>query len=173
MEDRKILRLSDAFEKPEEHPDLELKVIMINVNYGRNTELMEMCKDLRDYSIYVQKVRTYAKVMDIKDAVEKAVKECIENGILEEILMKFKAEVEMISITEYDKQLHEQTLREDGFEDGREIGREEGLKEGRFKELCNLVEDGIITIEQAAERMGMKPDEFLKKKDSGRNVNEV
>lgn len=25
---------------------------------------------------------------------EKAVKECIENGILEEILMKFKAEVE-------------------------------------------------------------------------------
>ena len=87
----------------------------------------------------------------------------------------------MISITEYDKQLHEQTLREDGFEDGREIGREEGreigreegLKEGRFKELCNLVEDGIITIEQAAERMGMKPDEFLKKKDSGRNINEV
>ena len=181
MEDRKILRLSDAFEKPEEHPDLELKVIMINVNYGRNTELMEMCKDLRDYSIYVQKVRTYAKMMDIKDAVEKAVKECIENGILVEILMKFKAEVEMISITEYDKQLHEQTLREDGFEDGREIGREEGreigreegLKEGRFKELCNLVEDGIITIEQAAERMGMKPDEFLKKKDSGRNINEV
>lgn len=75
----------------------------------------------------------------------------------------------MISITEYDKQLHEQTLREDGFEDGREIGREEG----RFKELCNLVEDGIITIEQAAERMGMKPDEFLKKKDSRRNINGI
>ena len=152
MEDRKILKLSDAFEKPEEHPDLELKVTMINVNYGRNTELMDVCKDLRDYSIYVQKVRTYAKTMDIRDAVEKAVKECIENNILTEILTKFRAEVEMISITEYDKKLHEQTLREDGFVDGREIGREEG----RFKELLKLIQKKIMkekTYETIAEEL--------------------
>ncbi|MBQ4521635.1 MAG: hypothetical protein IJA10_01625 [Lachnospiraceae bacterium] len=160
MEDRTILRLSDAFEKPEEHPDLELKVTMINVNYGRNTELMEVCKDLRDYSMYVQKVRTYAKTMDIRDAVEKAVKECIENGILEEILTKFRAEVEMISITEYDKKLHEQTLREDGFEDGfedgREIGREEGREEGELKNLLRLIQKKMMkekTYETIAEEL--------------------
>ncbi|MBQ3512369.1 MAG: hypothetical protein IJA32_01030 [Lachnospiraceae bacterium] len=54
--------------------------------------------------------------------------------------MKFRAEVEMISITEYDKQLHEQTLREDGFEDGREIGREEGREQGELKNLSKQVQ---------------------------------
>ena len=166
MEDRKILKLSDAFERQEEQPQLELIVTMINVNYGRNKELMEACKDLGDYAIYVQKVRTYAKTMDIRDAVKKAVTECIENGILAEILTKFRAEVEMISITEYDKQLHEQTLMEDGFEAGRQEGHQEGIEDGRFIELCSLVDDGIITLEQASERLGMNVEEFLKKKTS-------
>ena len=32
---------------------------MININYGKNKELMDACKDLRDYSIYVAKIRSY------------------------------------------------------------------------------------------------------------------
>ena len=136
MEDRSVLKLSDAFEQKEEHPQLELVVTVININYGRNTELMEACKDIKDYSIYVQKVRNYSKTMEIEKAVAKAVKECIEDGILVEILTKFRAEVEMISITEYDKQLHEQTL----LEDGREEGREEGIEMGEMKNLLKLIQ---------------------------------
>ncbi|MBQ3513403.1 MAG: hypothetical protein IJA32_06340 [Lachnospiraceae bacterium] len=41
----------------------------------------------------------------------------------------------------------------------------EGILEGRFKELCSLVEDGILSLEQAAERMGMEPEEFLNRKN--------
>ena len=32
---------------------------MININYGKNKELMEACKDLNDYSIFVAKIRSY------------------------------------------------------------------------------------------------------------------
>ena len=46
LEDRKILKLSDMYEKQEEHPELELKVTLLNINYGQNEELMELCKDL-------------------------------------------------------------------------------------------------------------------------------
>ena len=70
-----------------------------------------------------------------------------------------------MSIFEYNARLHEETLKKEGYEDGREEGREEGLKEGRFDELCSLVNDGILTIEQASDRMGMEPEEFLKKKE--------
>ena len=70
-----------------------------------------------------------------------------------------------MSIFEYNARLHEETLKKEGYEDGREEGREEGLKEGRFDELCSLVNDGILTIEQVSDRMGMEPEEFLKKKE--------
>ena len=152
MPDRTILKLSDAFEKPEEDPELELKVTMINVNCGRNPELMEACKDLNDYSIYVQKVRIYAKIMDINEAVEKAITECIEGKILEEILTKFRSEAKMLSIMEYDKELHEQTIKEDYFEEGREIGREEG----EIRNLLKLIQKKMIkakTYETIAEEL--------------------
>ena len=58
-EDRMVLKLSDAFQNKEKEPQLELLVTMININYGKNKELMEACKDLNDYSIFVAKIRSY------------------------------------------------------------------------------------------------------------------
>ena len=46
---------------------------------------------------------------------------------------------------------------------GREEGREEGRKEGRFKLLLELVSDGTITIQKAAETAGMDEAAFRKK----------
>ena len=44
------LKLSDAFEKTEADPALELKVRLININPGSSPELMARCKVLREYS---------------------------------------------------------------------------------------------------------------------------
>lgn len=41
--DRRILRLSDAFEKKTEEPELELKVLVLNINPGKNLSLMKKC----------------------------------------------------------------------------------------------------------------------------------
>ena len=41
---------------------------------------------------YVEKVREYAKNMEFKMAVEKAVEYCIENNILREFLLRQRAE---------------------------------------------------------------------------------
>ena len=57
-----------------------------------------------------------------------------------------------MSIFEYNAQLHEENLKKEGFE------------EGRFIELCELEEEGLLTLEQVAGRMGMTPEEFMKKK---------
>ena len=54
-------------------------------------------------------------------------------------------------------------IKAEGHAEGRMEGRTEGRTEGMFIILCNLLEDGIITLDQAAQRMDVEPEEFLKK----------
>ena len=89
---QQILRLSDAFQKKQEFPELELCVTVYNINWGNNQELMNACLTLKEYAQYVAQVRTYAKEMPFPEAVEKAVDYCIKNGILAEFLSKNRAE---------------------------------------------------------------------------------
>ena len=125
------LRLSDAYENPVDEPDLELKVTMLNINAGHNEELMNSCRVLWEYAQYVARVRKYVAEMPLDEAVERAITECIREGILAEFLEKNRAEVVKVSIFEYDKEKEEKKLRKAEYEYGREQGREEGRAEGR------------------------------------------
>lgn len=71
---------------------------MLNINFGHNKELMDKSRTLREYAQYVDRVRKYAKLMRIEEAVERAVAECIKEGILEDFLSSQKAEVIAVSI---------------------------------------------------------------------------
>lgn len=124
--DRKELKLSESFEVFEEEPWLELKAVMLNINKGHNHKLLDSCKTLNDYTEYVSRVRRYAEVMPIEEAVERSVNECISEGILEEFLSKNRAEAKKVSIYEY----NEEKLYRDFKEEGWEAGRLEGLSEG-------------------------------------------
>ena len=130
MEDREICKLSAMYEHTTENPALELVVTMLNVNEGHNEELMEQCQTLREYAKYVARVRKYASQMELDDAVNRAVEECIAEGILEEFLRANKNEVVSVSIFEYDKEKEEKKLRKAEFEAGRTEGRQEGWKDG-------------------------------------------
>jgi hypothetical protein len=75
-----------------------------NVNLGRNKELMEKCRPLMEYATLVDKIRRYNDELgDIEEAVNKAVDECIKEGILEDFLIGHKAEVMDVCLTEYDE----------------------------------------------------------------------
>lgn len=75
-----------------------MRVQVLNINEGFNKKLKEACRTLKEYMLYVDKVRNYAKRMLIGEAVDKAVDECIGQGVLEEFLLKNKAEVKRMSI---------------------------------------------------------------------------
>lgn len=85
-------------------PNLELKVITLNINVGHNKKLMEECRTLREYAQYVDKVRRYSNEMELNTAVERAVSESIQEGILKEFLQKNRAEVVAMSIFEYNEE---------------------------------------------------------------------
>lgn len=81
-------------------PNLELKVITLNINVGHNKKLMEECRTLREYAQYVDKVRRYSNEMELNTAVERAVRESIQEGILKEFLQKNRAQIVAMSIFE-------------------------------------------------------------------------
>ena len=84
--DRQVLRLSDAFQT--DGGCLECKAVMLNINYGQNRELMEKCRRLEEYAFFVATVRKYAadKELTLTKAITLAIDECIEKGILSDIL---------------------------------------------------------------------------------------
>lgn len=103
--------MSEAYKNQQGEPDLELKVVTININDEHNEELMEQCKILGEYAQYVEIVRKNAEAMSLDVAVQNAVDECIQKGILEDFLRANRAEVIAMSIFEYDKEEEEQKLQ--------------------------------------------------------------
>lgn len=122
LPERMELKLSDSFLNPTDQPSLELKVTVLNVNSGMNEQIKEKCPSLKEYITYVEKVRNYAETMELTEAVNRAVNECIAENVLKDFLLDQKAEVVKLSIYEYDEERELQLIREGE----REIGRKEG-----------------------------------------------
>lgn len=135
--EQQILYLSDAFEKKQDEPSLELAVTVYNINLGHNHELLSACRLLKDYAQYVEQVRTFARKMPFSEAVEEAVDYCISNGILADFLSKNRAEAIAVSIFEYDEEKHIKSERKEW----REIGRKEG-SDNLAKLLQSLMDAG-------------------------------
>lgn len=146
--ERRILKLSDSFETETDDPKLELKVVQLNINDGKNKALMERCRTLKEYSQYVACVRKHKKSETLEDAVEHAVAECIRAGILRDFLQEQRAEVVAMSIFEYDEEEEKRKLREAEFEYGREEGRKEGIKEGIQEGIKEGIEEGMALIQK-------------------------
>ncbi len=132
MPDKSFLKLSDAFLQQTSSPELELTVTVLNVNYDHNKELLNRCVALRDYAILIKRIRdNLANGMDIEKAAKTAVDSCIEDHIMEDFLRKERAGVINMHILDFNEELHNKSLKEEGFEDGIEKGRKEGIEKGR------------------------------------------
>ena len=148
MEERTELRLSQAYEHFEGEPNLELKVMVLNINAGHNEELMEQCRILKEYAQYVARVRRYAGSMKLEEAVRRAIRECITEGILTDFLRKNRAEVEMVSILEYGQEYEEKKLRQAEYKAGEQAGlkkgEQAGLKKGEQIGMNRGLAQGIV-----------------------------
>ena len=102
--ERSILKLSDAFENKEKSGCLEVEALMLDVNVGKNMELMQSCGYLQDYTTFVGKVKEYKKQYSNLDvAIDEAINYCMEHDIMKELLAKHKAEVARLIFREFDE----------------------------------------------------------------------
>ena len=120
---------------------MEITAHMININIGNNAELMEKCRLLHDYAVFIGLIRDYiSQENDINTAVTLAINQAISHNILKEVLSVHTAEVRDMILTEYNEEQHIKNEKnisyDDGFNDGVECGIVQGVERG--------IEQGII-----------------------------
>lgn len=159
------LRLSQAYTTKQEEPWLELKVQVLNINLGHNRELIQKCRTLGEYAQFTAKVREYGRQMSFPGAVEQAVDDCIQKGILADFLQKNRSEVLKVSIYEYDQEKHMRFLREDSFEEGYHAGVSAGRENFKLQYAKKLFHLGTLDDSRIMELLdiGREELESLKK----------
>lgn len=179
--EREILCLSDSYRKPVgmnvdfQIPALECRAVVLNINYGKNRELMEKCKPLLDYSLFIFYIREniqngYSPQISVNLAVDR----CLSENVLTDVLKEHRQEVVRMFLDEYDdeiftKRMYQaiaQEAREDGYKDGHESGFKDGhesgykdgqekvnrlnqflLRDGRQEDLMRSISDSVFQKE--------------------------
>ncbi|MDO4460857.1 MAG: hypothetical protein Q4C42_12410, partial [Clostridia bacterium] len=151
----KTLRLSTAFSEIDEDITLELSVKVININPDKGHDILKKCKILREYSQFVEITRKYR---EDKDQLQKAVKECIEKGILADYLLRKSSEVVNMLMAEYD------------YETDIAVQRQEAAKtadDKRFIEDIEKVSKNFhISIQEACEKLESSYEKYLEIKNN-------
>ncbi len=157
--EKRLLRLSEAFEVPTEDPELELKVTILNINPEMNEELKEKCPVLKQYTQYVEQVRYNSAGMPLEQAVEEAIEYCIRHDILKDFLLKQRAEVVKMSIFEYDEEREIELIRKDEREIGERIGIEkehqntQKERENAIQSIISVYKETKSSPEQAVQKL--------------------
>lgn len=152
--EKQVYKLSDLFAVETEEPELELKVTVFNINRGYNEELLQKCESLKGYMIFVEKVREKkANGIQLEAAVSEAVTECISENILADFFARYKEDVMDMSIWEFDQELHDQAMREDG----ETVGVEKGIE--LSSRIFHQIKAGNTDDRSIAEVCGCTPKE--------------
>ena len=100
-DEQTVLRLRDAFS---EDADIDVRLTMININYGKNQKLLDSCAPLREYAWFVAKVREKQNELNsLEAAIDTAISEMPEEFAIRAFLLSNKAEVKRMCITEYNE----------------------------------------------------------------------
>ena len=137
----KILKLSDAFITKPAKASLELVVQVLNINYNKDNGILEQCKPLEQYTLFVEAVRRHS-VIDRENGFKNAIKECIQNDILKDYL---REEERQIAFAEGEAQGFSDGSRKKALETAKilstmhlscaDIAKATGLSEDEIKQL--------------------------------------
>ena len=161
--EREVMKLSDAFANQDVEGCLELKVEILNINYGKNESLQKACKTLEDYAILVAKIREYAREMDdLSMAVHKAIQYCIDHDHLRDFLILNQAEVAAMSLLEGSWEEYADSMDQ-------ELER---LKESekKLKESEKALKKEVLEKDAELERVSREKDTELKRISSEKDA---
>ena len=133
-----ILKLTDNLRG---FSDVEANVHVYNVNYNKDFELLRECRPIHDYSFFINQVDINKREgMKLEEAVIKAMKTCIELGIMKDFLNARKWEVfEVLNLAWNEEDAHKSY-----FEQGVAQGKAEGIAQGKAEGITQGIEQGTI-----------------------------
>ena len=135
---------------------LELFVKVLNINDGMNENVLNGCKTLKDYVILISKIReNYNEIGDLAKAIHKAVDYCIEADHLRSFLIRNRAEVEPMLLSEG-------TVEE--YVDSMNEVKEQEIE--RLKKVVQEKDEELSKVTQEKDEELSKKDEELSQRDS-------
>ena len=122
---------------------------MININHEQNKDLLDACEPLKEYSWLMQEIRSNRKIMEIEDAVDKALADMPKEFVIRSFLEAHKMEVSGMLLTEYNEAETMELFKQDGIKEG----RREGIEQNRIESIKNIMESFKVTAQQAMEAL--------------------
>lgn len=108
--------LSDSFNG--DNSALELVVTALNINFGLEQPLLAKCQYLREYSTLVGKVKEGLRAgLTRKEAISRAVKYCLDNGLMKGYLEEKSQEVFNMLALQWEQDKAIRASYEDGRDD--------------------------------------------------------
>ena len=152
--ERKVLKLSDAFGG---EGDIEVLVMMLNINYGKNKALMEACAPLNEYAWLVDAIRRHQRALkNLEAAIDAAIDEMPDGFSIKRFLLLNRAEVKGMFLTEYDQEKVLEQERRDTANNERMQTAIDMLRDGepleKVKRYSRLAEN---VIQALAARLGV------------------
>ena len=163
LSQKEILRLSDAFGKCaiDTHVEVEVKIININYEEYPDSEVLNNCDILKEYSEFIDIYKRYIRIGE-KEPAKRAINDCIEKGILVDYLKKAGDEIMSFLTAEYDYETDIQVNREESYKEGVlagiEQGIEQGIGQGIAESLNNLLQNTDMNLEQAMSALGFSEE---------------
>ena len=160
----KTLKLSDSFQAPPKENSLELVVKFINLNYNVNNEdneILQRSPSLLGYSKLLYYIKTAAKENggDLKSAIDISVKQCMEEGLIEDFLRKHSREVTGMLFNEITVEEFAEIRAREAYEDGEKYGftkgEQSGFTKGEQSGFTKGEKSGFTKGEKAGERIGL------------------
>ena len=109
---------------------LELVCRVYNINKGKNKSLLEHCKWLSDYMVFVDKVREYHNDREddkLEEDINKAIDYCIDNNYLKDFFTSRRSEVLEVTKVDYTFERRMKLNYDEGKDDGIKIGEKQML----------------------------------------------
>ena len=134
------MKLSDAFLGSEnDEISLQLTVRVYNINSDKNNEILKKCETLKQYSLFVERVRALQDKGQLSASrITELISGCIDSGILPDFLRKYGTEMVEMLFRELTREEDMEISRLDGYDDG----LEEGLRKGRAEGEATGLEKG-------------------------------
>ena len=165
------LRLSDSFlgEKQKDEEDaLQLIVKVYNINTEKNSEILGRCETLRQYSRFVEIMRSYKEDSELtNDVIVEILDKCKKEGILTEFLDKYGTEIVEMLFKELTREEDLEISRLDGYEEGFNSGERAGFSKGERagaeQKQCEIAKNfkkSGIPIDVIAKNTGLSEKEI-------------
>lgn len=146
------MRLSDAFDG--DFSALELIVSSYNINYGKKQPLLDKCRELKEYSIFVSQVKEALSVSySLDDAIAYAVDYCLKNNIMYDYLKT------------HGKEVYSMTRLEWNEDTARRVWQEEALEKGKKEKTIEMIRNFLAVgtpMEFIIKATGWSEEEILK-----------